>query len=146
MQSIRVVDSARRQKKKHTPKACVETKTENFAKANIFARGSCERAPIALLAKCELLRMRCIRGGDSCQIGTKKRSTLLSVLRFFVVTRRRIELLLPPWKGGVLAAWPTGLLVAEVGFEPTTDRVWTGYSSQLSYSAINIHNPNAWLL
>ena len=53
-----------------------------------------------------------------------------------MVTRSRIELLLPPWKGGVLTAWPTGL-VAEVGLEPTTYRVWTDCSSQLSYSAIN---------
>ena len=63
----------------------------------------------------------------------KKRSTSYDVL-LFLVTRRRIELLLPPWKGGVLAAWPTGL-VAEVGLEPTTIRVWTERSSQLSYSA-----------
>ena len=27
-------------------------------------------------------------------------------------------------------------MVAEVGFEPTTFRVWTGRSSQLSYTAI----------
>ena len=54
---------------------------------------------------------------------------------FWLVTRTRIELVLPPWKGGVLAAWPTGL-VAEVGLEPTTIRVWTERSSQLSYSAI----------
>ena len=25
-----------------------------------------------------------------------------------LVTRTRIELVLPPWKGGVLTAWPTG--------------------------------------
>ena len=53
-----------------------------------------------------------------------------------MVTRRRIELLLLPWKGGVLTSWPTGL-VAEVGLEPTTCRVWTECSSQLSYSAIH---------
>ena len=28
--------------------------------------------------------------------------------RFFLVTRTRLELVLPPWKGGVLTAWPTG--------------------------------------
>ena len=59
---------------------------------------------------------------------------------FLLVTRTRIELVLPPWKGGVLAAWPTGL-VAEVGLEPTTIRVWTERSSQLSYSATS-----AWIL
>ena len=31
-------------------------------------------------------------------------------------------------------------LVATVGFEPTTCRVWTGCSSQLSYVAINLNN------
>ena len=51
------------------------------------------------------------------------------------MTRGRIELPLPPWKGGVLAAWPTGL-VAGIGLEPMTYRVWTGCSSQLSYPAI----------
>ena len=51
------------------------------------------------------------------------------------MTRTRIEPMSSPWKGDVLAAWLTGL-VAEVGFEPTTCRVWTGRSSQLSYSAI----------
>ena len=63
-----------------------------------------------------------------------------------LVTRTRIELVLPPWKGGVLTAWPPGLtpnpigsgLVAEVGLEPTTLRVWTECSSQLSYSATHI--------
>ena len=53
-----------------------------------------------------------------------------------LVTRTRIELVLPPWKGGVLTAWPPGHMVAEIGLEPTTLRVWTECSSQLSYSAI----------
>ena len=53
-----------------------------------------------------------------------------------LVTRTRIELVLPPWKGGVLTSWPPGHMVAAVGFEPTTNRVWTEYSSQLSYAAI----------
>ena len=52
-----------------------------------------------------------------------------------MVTRTGIEPVLPPWKGGVLAAWPSGRLVAEIGLEPTTLRVWTECSSQLSYSA-----------
>ena len=65
----------------------------------------------------------------------KKDSTAFAVLSFCpLVTRSRIELLLPPWKGGVLAAWPTGL-VAGIGLEPMTYRVWTGCSSQLSYPA-----------
>ena len=66
---------------------------------------------------------------------TKNKNESALHSRLFLVTRSRIELLLPPWKGGVLTAWPTGL-VAEVGLEPTTYRVWTDCSSQLSYSAI----------
>ena len=53
-----------------------------------------------------------------------------------LVTRGGIEPPLQPWKGRVLTSWPTSRMVAEVGFEPTTCRVWTGRSSQLSYSAI----------
>ena len=56
-----------------------------------------------------------------------------------LVTRTGIEPILPPWKGGVLTFWPTGL-VAEIGLEPMTYRVWTGCSSQLSYSAISHHS------
>ena len=55
---------------------------------------------------------------------------------FDLVTRARIELALPPWKGGVLTTWPTGHLVAITGFEPVTLRVWTACSSHLSYIAI----------
>ena len=54
-----------------------------------------------------------------------------------MVTRTGIEPMIPPWKGDVLTSWPTGHMVAAVGFEPTTNRVWTEYSSQLSYAAIN---------
>ena len=73
----------------------------------------------------------------------KKRQSFFKDCRFFLVTRTGIEPVLPPWKGGVLAAWPPGqtmatvvAMVAEVGFEPTTFRVWTERSSQLSYSAM----------
>ena len=60
------------------------------------------------------------------------------MLFLFLVTRTGIEPMFPPWKGGVLTAWPTGLImVAAVGLEPTTCRVWTGCSSQLSYAAIS---------
>ena len=62
--------------------------------------------------------------------------TLLCSTICRLVTRTGIEPMLPPWKGGVLTAWPTGHnLVAVVGFEPTTLRVWTECSSQLSYTA-----------
>ena len=64
----------------------------------------------------------------------KTKSRLIS--RLYMVTHRRIELLLPPWKGGVLTAWPMGHVVAVTGFEPVTPRVWTACSSQLSYTAI----------
>ena len=67
---------------------------------------------------------------------------------FLVVTPTRIELVLPPWKGDVLTAWPRSriysvrtessyrIVVAAVRFEPTTCRVWTGRYNQLSYAAI----------
>ena len=38
------------------------------------------------------------------------------------MTRTGIEPVLPPWKGGVLTAWPTGQ-TPQVGLEPTTDRL-----------------------
>ena len=64
--------------------------------------------------------------------------------------------MLPPWKGGVLTAWPTGhikgavkmlrlCLVAAPGFEPGTLRVWTECSSQLSYAAMYCLNSRAIL-
>ena len=52
------------------------------------------------------------------------------------MTRTGIEPMLQPWKGRVLTAWPTGRLVAGIGLEPMTYRVWTDCSSQLSYPAI----------
>ena len=72
----------------------------------------------------------------------KKQNSETAILRCFraygLVTRTGIEPMIPPWKGDVLTSWPTGHVVAAVGFEPTTNRVWTEYSSQLSYAAINI--------
>ena len=76
------------------------------------------------------------------------------------MTRTGIEPVLPPWQGGALAAWPPGRkmdngkwkmesssrpphhyirnpMVAVVGLEPTTLRVWTECSSQLSYTAVS---------
>ena len=38
------------------------------------------------------------------------------------MTRTGLEPVLPPWKGGVLTAWPTGQ-TPQVGLEPTTDRL-----------------------
>ena len=38
----------------------------------------------------------------------KKRRQIPNVSVFFLVTRRGIEPLSPPWEGGVLTAWPTG--------------------------------------
>ena len=53
-----------------------------------------------------------------------------SINKFKMVTPRGIEPLLPPWKGGVLTAWPRGLVELHVGVEPTT--CWL----QVSCSAI----------
>ena len=50
-----------------------------------------------------------------------------------VVVPRRGALLSSPWKGDVLTDWPWDhIVVAAVGFEPTTYWVWTRRSSQLS--------------
>ena len=77
-------------------------------------------------------RTRCVRWVYGSPENEK--STSNEVLHS-LVTRTGIEPMFSPWEGDVLASWPTGL-VAEVGFEPTTCRVWTECSSQLSYSAI----------
>ena len=72
-----------------------------------------------------------------------------------MVTPRGIEPLLPPWKGGVLTAWPRGLvfcslqciihlftlsffikLATQKGLEPSTSGVTGRHSNQLSYWAI----------
>ncbi len=68
---------------------------------------------------------------------SSKKTTLVQQTNavFFVVTRTGLEPMLPPWKGGVLTTWPTGL-VAAIWFEQMTYRVWTECSSQLSYTAI----------
>ena len=61
-----------------------------------------------------------------------------------MVTRTGIEPMLQPWKGRVLTAWPTGhYMVAEMGFEPMTCRVWTGCSSLW---AIPPFTPLSWAL
>ena len=94
---------------------------------------------------------RNIGAGKTAILWDKEKIRICIQIRIFLVTRTRIELVLPPWKGGVLAAWPPGRLlggcskknrplVAEVGLEPTTLRVWTECSSQLSYSAENFRN------
>ncbi len=73
---------------------------------------------------------------------------MLSQLSYasILVTLPGIEPGIPPWKGGVLTAWPQGLIwsvyksqtvilkmVAAKRFELLTLRVWTVCSSQLSY-------------
>ena len=39
------------------------------------------------------------------------------------MTPTGFEPVLPPWKGGVLTAWPRGQMAPQVGFEPTTARL-----------------------
>ena len=64
-----------------------------------------------------------------------------------LVTPPRFELGIPPWKGGVLTAWPWGLIlikvflfsyvmVAGAGFEPTTSGLWARRATRLLYPAI----------
>ena len=51
--------------------------TRVFARcAKIFARGSRERAPIALLAKCEPMRLLCKPYGNRCFADAKRRVLL----------------------------------------------------------------------
>ena len=52
-----------------------------------------------------------------------KADALPAELSARMVTGRGIEPLIPPWKGGVLTAWPTGQLDPRVGLEPTTTRL-----------------------
>ena len=68
-----------------------------------------------------------------------KADALPTELTPHMVTPTGIEPVLPPWKGDVLTAWPRSrILVAAVGFEPTTCRVWTGRYNHLSYAATSL--------
>ena len=89
----------------------------------------------------------CIRKGKlfSWDMKIQKKNPTFIGFFFILVTPTRIELVSPPWKGDVLTSWPRGLMVAVVGFEPTTCRVWTGRSGQLSYTATESHQTyQAW--
>ena len=48
--------------------------------------------------------------------------------QIYLVTRTRIELVLPPWKGGVLTTWPRSQ-TPRVGLEPTTARLTAACST-----------------
>ena len=64
--------------------------------------------------------------GSNCRHPACKAGALPAELIVHVVTRPGIEPGIPPWKGGVLTAWPTGhdmKLAPRVGLEPTTDRL-----------------------
>ena len=54
------------------------------------------------------------------------------------MTPTGLEPVLPPWKGGVLTAWPRGLMAPQVGLEPTTDRL-TADSSTTELLWINLN-------
>ena len=93
--------------------------------------------------KSKIFRTRWVRHLSRTRNSKKDKQQCLS---FLLVTRTGLEPMLPPWKGGVLTAWPTGLIyktkfpcfcmVAAMRFELMTYRVWTDRSNQLSYAAI----------
>ena len=60
-----------------------------------FARASCEQAPLGLCAKCELPQMLGICLVTFSNEAAKRKGVALLLL-FFLVTRGRIELPLPP--------------------------------------------------
>ena len=53
-----------------------------------------------------------------------------------LMTPTRFELVIPPWKGGVLTAWPWRQREARVGFEPAL-RVLQTHALPLGYLAID---------
>ena len=58
----------------------------------------------------------------------------------FLVTRTGLEPMLPPWKGGVLTSWPTGL-VAAIWLEQMTLRVWTECSTNWAMPPLELSLP-----
>ena len=60
---------------------------------------------------------------------------------FFVVTRAGIEPALPPWKGGVLTAWPTGHISQKIRISNWLILIfWCGSSSWARTSDIMINS------
>ena len=87
------------------------------------------RHKLLRMTECGILR------GKATQNDNAKKNARHCALRFLVIPSR-IELLTPPWKGGVLTDWPWDhSMVAMSRLEPLTLRVWTARSSQLSYIA-----------
>ena len=54
------------------------------------------------------------------------------------MTRTRIELVLPPWKGGVLTAWPTGLILIPIQKEINSPS-WTRTNNPTVNSRVLYH-------
>ena len=108
-------------------KICVAAPTENFALcANIFARGSCERAPVALLAKCEL--QQCKQNLHCGAILTtraqkKERHPMQSDVSLFSGDPWENRTPVTAVKGRCLSRLTNGPMVAGIGFEPMTYRV-----------------------
>ena len=90
--------------------------------ANIFARGSRERAPIALLAKCELPQST-LCFAFSIRHGSPKRKNhaVWRGFRFGDPWENRTPV--TAVKGRCLSRLTNGPLVAGIGFEPMTYRV-----------------------
>ena len=79
--------------------------------------------------------------GSNCRHPACKAGALPAELIVHVVTRAGIEPALPPWKGGVLTAWPTGHISQKIRISNWLILIfWCGSSSWARTSDIMINS------
>ena len=71
-----------------------------------------------------------VRNGNGCD--------LCAINTDLMVTRTRIELVLPAWEAGVLTAWPTGRMVHHRGLEPRTHWLRVSCSTNWANGAFTV--------